>query len=249
VLRKLVAPTLLAALLAALFAVVGPRAEAQVPELNLDVTIDPTQGPPGTVIHATVDPTQANQECITDPVSRLTQILVDLAAGDDPNFDAIDESFLTALGAALQSGAIPFDIGLLYIAVFADIITQQPVEGSEQPMWNPFQGEVDIPAPEAAPGTYAVAMICLGLNEEPDTEAMAEELEGLLDPSDPSQLETAAERLIPYLVDQEDPLGLGVALFCLDNAAETACTAPPSPGTSPSDPPALAVPGDPAFTG
>ncbi len=223
-------------------------AGAQLPELNLDVTIDPILGPPGTSIHASVDPIQAQQECIADPISRLTQILTEVAAGGSPDLSLIDQTFLTALAAGLQSGAIPFDIGLLYAAAFVDITTQSPVPGSDQPMWNPIQGEVDIVAPVAAPGTYAVAMVCFGLNEDPDPAAIADALQGLLDPSDPSQLQNAAQVIIPLLVDQEDPLGTGVALFCLDNAAGTSCQPAAAPA-EPTQPPAIAVPGNPAFTG
>jgi hypothetical protein len=248
VVRKIVGTTLIAALSAA-FLALGNPAEAQLPELNLDVTIDPESGPAGTVIHASVDPIQAQQECITDPVNEITQILTALATGGDPDFDAIDQAFLTALAAAIQSGAIPFDIALLYIAAFVDILSQQPVPGSDQPMWDPIQGQVDITAPDAAPGTYAVAMVCFGLNEDPDPAAIAEALQGLLNPADPSQLQNAAQVIIPLLIDQDDPLGTGVALFCLDNAAGTHCAAPPPAPVSSPGSPAAAVPGDPAFTG
>jgi hypothetical protein len=241
-----IAVTALVALGAA--ATTSTSAQAQLPELNLDVTISPDEGPAGTTIAASVDPIQAQQECITDPVNELTILLTQLATGGDPNFDVIDQAFLTALAAALQSGAIPFDIGLLYIGAFVDIVSQQPVPGSDQPMWNPIQGELQITAPDAAPGTYAVAMVCFGINEDPDPAAIADELTGLLSALDPAQLETAAQRLIPLLIDQDDPLATGIALFCLDNAAATSCSpAAPSPGTP--NPPALAVPGNPAFTG
>jgi hypothetical protein len=247
--RKMLATVVVATLVAALAALGGPSAEAQLPELNLDVTISPDAGPPGTVITGNVEPEQAQEECITDPVNQLTLILTTLATGGDPNFDAIDQAFLTALAAAIQSGAIPFDIALLYVGAFVDIVTQQPVPGSDQPMWNPIDGEVQITAPQAPPGTYVVAMVCFGLNEEPDPEAIAAALEGLSNVSDPAQLEAAATGIIPLLIDQDDPLGTGVALFCLDNVAETSCSpAPPAP-VDPVDPPANAVTGDPAFTG
>jgi hypothetical protein len=223
-------------------------AQAQLPELNLDVTIDPILGPAGTSIHGSVDPMQAQQECITDPVNELTQILTTVINGGSPDLSVIDQAFLTALVAALQSGAIPFDIGILYAGAFVDIVSQQPVPGSDQPMWNPIQGTMDIVAPVAAPGTYAVAMVCFGLNPDPDPAAIADALTGLLDPTDPSQLQNAAQVLLPLLIDQDNPLGTGVALFCLDNSAGTACAAPPTPAT-PADPPAIAVPGNPAFTG
>jgi hypothetical protein len=238
----------------ALVAIVGAawstnQAQAQLPELNLDVTIDPILGPPGTTIHGSVDPMQAQQECITDPVNEITQILTTVINGGSPDLTVIDQAFLTALVAALQSGAIPFDIGILYAGAFVDIVSQQPVPGSDQPMWNPIQGTMDITAPVAAPGTYAVAMVCFGLNEDPDPAAIADALTGLLDPTDPSQLQNAAQVLLPLLIDQDDPLGTGVALFCLDNAAGTACQpAAPAPAT-PADPPAIAVPANPAFTG
>ena len=150
-----------------------------------------------------------------------------------------------------SSGKVtPFDIGILYAGAFVDIVSQQPVPGSDQPMWNPIQGELDIVAPNAAPGTYAVAMVCFGLNEDPDPAVIAEELTGLLDAADPAQLETAAQRIIPLLIDQDDPLGTGVALFCLDNSAGTQCApATPPPGTPGPGPAAIAVPGNPAFTG
>jgi len=249
--RKTIATIAVAALVALVTSLSSsPTASAQLPELNLDVTIDPLFGPPGTSIHASVDPSQAQQECIADPVSRLTQILTDVAAGGSPDLSPIDQTFLTALAAGLQSGAIPFDIGLLYVGVFADIATQAPVPGSDQPMWNPFQGEVDIVAPVAAPGTYAVVMVCFGLNEDPDPAAIADALQGLLDPSDPSQLENAAEVIIPLLIDQDDPLGTGVALFCLDNDAGTSCQPDAGPADpEPTLPPAIAVTGNPAFTG
>ncbi len=246
--RRTIATTLVATLVMGFVSLVGPSAGAQLPELNLDVTISPTSGPAGTTISGSVDPTQAQQECITDPVNELTLILTALATGGDPNFDAIDQAFLTALAGAIQSGAIPFDIALLYIGAFVDIITQQPVPGSDQPMWNPIQGELQITAPEAPPGTYAVAMVCFGLNEDPDPQAIADELAGLTNALDPAQLETAANRIIPLLIDQDDPLGTGVALFCLDDAAGTQC-APAAPAPATPNPPANAVPGDPAFTG
>jgi hypothetical protein len=245
--RRIIATFVVAALVALFASVATPSAQAQLPELNLDVTIDPVLGPPGTSIHGTVDPIQAQEECITDPVNELTQILTNVIAGGSPDLSVIDQAFLTALVAALQSGAIPFDVALLYVAAFVDIASQAPVPGSDQPMWDPIQGQVDITAPVAAPGTYAVAMICLGLDPEPDPAAIAEELTGLLDPTDPSQLESAAERIIPLLVDQDNPLGTGVALFCLDNEAGTACT--PDAGPATPQPPAIAVPGNPAFTG
>ncbi len=248
VLRKTIGAMLIAAVGAA-FLAVGTPADAQLPELNLDVTIDPEAGPPGTVIHASVDPMQAQDECIADPLNELTNILTTLATGGDPNFDAIDQAFLTALAAAIQSGAIPFDVALLYITAFVDILTQQPVEGSDQPMWDPIQGTVDITAPEATPGTYAVAMVCFGLTQDPDPQAIADALQGLLNPADPSQLQNAAQAVIPLLIDQDNPLGTGVALFCLDNAAGTHCAAPPTPPVTQPGPAALAVPGDPAFTG
>jgi hypothetical protein len=193
---------------------------------------------------------QAQEECITDPVNDLTQQLTTVINGGSPDLTVLDQAFLTALVAALQSGAIPFDIGLLYAAAFVDIVSQQPVPGSDQPMWDPIQGQVDIVAPVAAPGTYAVAMVCFGLNEDPDPAAISDALTGLLDPTDPTQLQNAAQNLIPLLVDQDDPLGTGVALFCLDNQAGTSC----QPDAGPVDPaapqpPAIAVPGNPAFTG
>jgi hypothetical protein len=249
VLRKCIGATLIAGLAAACLTL-GTPANAQVPELNLDVTIDPDAGPPGTVITATVDPNQAQEECLADPLDEITAILTTLATGGDPNFDAIDQAFLTALAGAIQSGAIPFDVALLYVTVFVDILTQQPVPGSDQPMWDPIQGTSDITAPEATPGTYAVAMVCFGLTEDPDPAAIADALQGLLDPSDPSQLQNAAQAVIPLLIDQDDPLGTGVALFCLDNAAQTFCEAAPAPPpVEPPGPAAVAVPGSPAFTG
>ncbi|HYF44895.1 MAG TPA: hypothetical protein VD926_01710 [Acidimicrobiales bacterium] len=249
--RRTIATVAVAALVALVAAVSSsPTASAQLPELNLDITIDPIFGPPGTTIHASVDPAQAQQECIADPVSRLTQILTELAAGGAPDFDPIDQTFLTALAAGLQSGAIPFDIGLLYVGVFADIATQAPVPGSDQPMWDPFQGEVDIVAPVAAPGTYAVVMICFGLNEDPDPAAIADALQGFSDVSDQEELEAAAQAVIPLLIDQDDPLGTGVELFCLDNQAGTSCQPDAGPADpEPTQPPAIAVPGNPAFTG
>jgi hypothetical protein len=242
--------TLAAGALVALVLAVAPsgQAGAQLPELNLDVTIDPVSGPAGTSIHASVDPMQAQQECITDPVNEITQILTTVANGGSPDLSVIDQAFLTALAAAIQSGAIPFDIGILYAGAFVDIVSQQPVPGSDQPMWNPIQGELDIVAPNAAPGTYAVAMVCFGLNEDPDPAVIAEELTGLLNALDPAQLEQAAQRLIPLLIDQDDPLGTGVALFCLDNSAGTQC-APATPPPATPGPAAIAVPGNPAFTG
>jgi hypothetical protein len=242
--------TLAATALVALTFAAAPSspAGAQLPELNLDVTIDPESGPAGTVIHAAVDPSQAQQECLADPVDELTQILTDVANGGSPDLTVIDQAFLTALAAAIQSGAIPFDVALLYIGAFVDIVSQAPVPGSDQPMWDPIQVTVDITAPDATPGVYAVAMICLGLNEDPDPAAISDALQGLLNPADPTQLQNAAQVIIPLLVDQDDPLGTGVALFCLDNAAGTQCAAPPAPAT-PTDPAAIAVPGNPAFTG
>jgi hypothetical protein len=250
--RKLIATfaaTALVALFASVAPSVAPSAEAQIPELNLDVTIDPILGPPGTSIHASVDPEQAQTECLTDPVDDLAGILSDVAAGGSPDLTVIDQAFLTALAAAIQSGAIPFDVALLYIGAFVDIASQSPVPGSDQPMWDPIQGQLDIVAPVAAPGTYAVAMVCLGLDEDPDPAAIAAALQGLADPSDPSQLQNAAQAIIPLLVDQDNPLGTGVALFCLDNAAGTSCTPPAAAPAAPQQPPALAVPGNPAFTG
>jgi hypothetical protein len=244
--------TLAAGALVVLGAAVAPSgtANAQLPELNLDVTIDPVAGPAGTSIHASVDPMQAQQECITDPVNEITQILTTVANGGSPDLSVIDQAFLTALAAAIQSGAIPFDIGVLYAGAFVDIVSQQPVPGSDQPMWNPIQGELDIVAPVAAPGTYAVAMVCFGLNEDPDPAVIAEELTGLLNAADPTQLQDAAQRIIPLLIDQDDPLGTGVALFCLDNSAGTQCApATPPPATPGPGPAATAVPGNPAFTG
>ena len=247
--RTTICTLAIAALLGVVATSAAPAAQAQLPELNLDVTISPESGPAGTTIAASVDPIQAQQECITDPVNELTILLTELATGGDPNFDVVDQAFLTALAAALQSGAIPFDIGLLYVGAFVDIVSQQPVPGSDQPMWNPFQGELQITAPDAAPGTYAVAMVCFGLNEDPDPAAIADELAGLLNALDPAQLETAAQRVIPLLIDQDDPLGTGIALFCLDDAAGSACAPVTPPPATPVDPPAIAVPGNPAFTG
>src|SRR5215218_10290813 len=88
----------------ALVALVGAawstnQAQAQLPELNLDVTIDPILGPPGTTIHASVDPMQAQQECITDPVNEITQILTTVINGGSPDLSVIDQAFLTALVA------------------------------------------------------------------------------------------------------------------------------------------------------
>jgi hypothetical protein len=91
-------------------------------------------------------------------------------------------------------------------------------------------------------------MVCFGLNEDPDPAVIAEELTGLLNALDPAQLEQAAQRLIPLLIDQDDPLGTGVALFCLDNSAGTQC-APATPPPATPGPAAIAVPGNPAFTG
>src|SRR5205085_5297938 len=121
----------------------------------------------------------------------------------------------------------PFDVAVLYIGAFVDITTQAPVAGSDQPMWDPIQGQLDIVAPDATPGTYAVAMVCLGLDQDPDPAAIADALSGLADPSDPSQLQNAAQAIIPLLVDQDNPIGTGVALFCLDNAAGTSCSPQP----------------------
>ncbi len=242
--------TIIAIALVALFASSSTSAHAQLPELNLDVTIDPVLGPPGTSIHASVDPEQAQTECLTDPTDEIAQILSDVAAGGSPDLTVIDQAFLTALAAAIQSGAIPFDVALLYIGAFVDIATQTPVPGSDQPMWDPINGQLDIVAPVAAPGTYVVAMICLGLKEDPDPAAIADALQGLADPSDPSQLQNAAQVIIPLLVDQEEPLGTGVAVFCLDNAAGTSCSPDAGPtDPTPPQPTAIAVPGNPAFTG
>jgi hypothetical protein len=247
--RKTIATIAITALLAVAGATASTTsAQAQLPELNLDVTIDPVLGPAGTAIHASVDPMQAQQQCITDPVNEITQILTTVAGGGSPDLSVIDQAFLTALAAAIQSGAIPFDIGLLYAGAFVDIVSQQPVPGSDQPMWDPIQGTMDITAPPAAPGTYAVAMVCFGLNEDPDPAAIAEELTGLLSALDPAQVQDAAQRLIPLLIDQDDPLGTGVALFCLDNASGSQC-APTAPPPATPQPAAIAVPGNPAFTG
>ena len=231
--RKTAAFVAIASLLAVGMSFLPQGASAQIPEINLDLTIDPDQGPPGTVINTFVPPEQAQEVCMDNTAfGAALALIAQTFLTQEPPGEPQLQGFFTVLAGALQSGAIfanPEDVAFLYVLAFADIATQQPVEGSDNPFWDPFTGEGQITAPEAPFGTYAIAAVCLGPRPFEDID-FAGMLEAMLaagfNPQDPqTTFQSGLEAAIPFLIDTDNPLGTGFQLYCLGDDAF--CNPPP----------------------
>lgn len=260
--QRLLAVVMTAAFVAGLVLVVPVAGAQEVPDTNLDLTIEPTEGPPGTVVDTFVPPEQALEVCLDPDVAldELIAALEDLAdeseatIGDLEGLIALDpldpqvpelealiaqlEGVVDLLNGLIASLPAIGGIAVFYVLAFADIVTQEPVGPTS--MWDPVTGEGQITAPEAPFGLYALAALCLGLDLTVDLDDVTETLEGM-DPSDP---EAMAEAIVMLFVDPDNPIGLGFELYCLGDAAFCAELLGPGNGV-----PATPVTGDPRFTG
>jgi hypothetical protein len=215
VIHRIAALVLAASLTTAAGLVVGSPASSGLPTINLHESISPAQGAPGTNISVNLDPGQAQSVCLntTKATQQLRAMATQLLA--NPTTLAVGT---TAVLAAVQSATLG-NVAALYALAFADIATQAPI-ASKAPGWDPLSGHGTITAPNAKPGTYAVAAICLGLRV-PSVSAVNAALGGL-SPTDPGG---AMAKLLTLAVDQDHPIGTGFALFCPTGPGSTGCAA------------------------
>ncbi|MDZ7676846.1 MAG: hypothetical protein U5K30_17500 [Acidimicrobiales bacterium] len=178
------------------------------------LTINPSEGDPGDLIAAQVDPTLVDENCITevtDVQSAMSDTVLPAwqsffpSIGWDGSFASVsDYDQAAALLGNLIFQGIASDTGgaagqLLsntFVLSFADIATQQPLATSS---FDPATGEGQLTVPDDVdPGLYAVAGTCVFPQVTQDTfdasiAAVAAQLESELGPFDSEDWDTLAE--------------------------------------------------------
>jgi hypothetical protein len=209
-LKRIWSVTAAAALVTAV-CLAGP-ASAQAP---LGLSIDPTEGFPGDVVHGMVDTNDVAANCVTDLAEfqdRFSQLFSDpnLYNNGQVGGELFDRFFPTGdfdyetyeqlsygltgfviLGIALDPGIAEGALPLTFVMTFADIATQEPV--GEMGNFDPDTGEGSVVVPDVDPGLWAVAAACVGPSFDIDTleagiRSSAPFLESLGIPSDPEAL-------------------------------------------------------------
>jgi hypothetical protein len=163
-------------------ALAAGQAAAQAP---LGFTIDPTQGPPGTVITGQVDPADVAESCVTDLAEFQAEfdVLVNQVFDVNGNptqtelfqrffpgqtdfiFDTCEQlafsiTGITTFGIALNiNGAAETALPQTFVLTFADVATQEPI--GEISTFDPVTGTGTVVAPNLAPGPYPVVALCV----------------------------------------------------------------------------------------
>jgi hypothetical protein len=146
------------------------------PEPRFTLTINPTQGPVGTNIHAQL-PAEATTQggpCLSkgDIQAGLQQLIAGIIANGQPPPSALQKVLLSVISGGIAQLDLndPNTFRFFFALAFADPATQAPAidETTGQPsatsFWDPATGQGDITAPAAArPKTYFVAGVCLKL--------------------------------------------------------------------------------------
>ena len=154
-------------------------AYAQAP---LDLTIDPTEGVPGDIVSAQVDPADVAASCVTDLVefqARFQAVLEGPYAGGSAEgelfsrffpggefvFETCDQAAysltgitILAIGANIQ-GAAETALPQTFALTFAEIATQEPV--GQLSTFDPVTGQGTVVVPDVDPGLWAVAAACV----------------------------------------------------------------------------------------
>jgi hypothetical protein len=157
----------------------GP-VRAQAP---LDLTIDPTEGVPGTVVTGQVDPADVAASCVTDQAefqARFTELFNGPFVGSgtegelvqrffpDPNsivYENVDQLAYVLTTAVLLgisadiNGSTADAFRQSFVLTFADIATQEPV--GELSTFDPTTGAGTVVTPDVDPGLLAVAAVCI----------------------------------------------------------------------------------------
>jgi hypothetical protein len=242
------------------------------PEPRFTLTINPTQGPVGTNIHAQLpaEATTQGGECLAKSAiqSGLQQLVAGLISN---NPDAAQKALLGIISGGIGMVDLndPNAFKFFFVLAFADPATQRPAidettgQESATSFWDPATGQGDITAPAAArPKTYFVAGVCLKLKslDQIDAGAVAQALAAVIQQggqsfvdciSNPTQaclqaqqalIQQAATAVITELVDQNADVAW-VAPFCLLGDNGETCAVPTAAAAEP-------VAGEePAFTG
>jgi hypothetical protein len=181
---------------AAMLAVVALTVPASSqPEPRFTLTINPTEGPVGTNIHAQLpaEATTPGGPCIpkNEIQQGLQELIASLIAGDSdpPVQDAVQKALLGVISGSLPDPNDPNAFKFFFVLAFADPATQRPAidettgQESATSFWDPATGQGDITAPPAArPKTYFVAGVCLNLKslDQVDAGAVIAALAGAL---------------------------------------------------------------------
>lgn len=199
-LKKVFAVGLVAAFASAGFAV---QAGADHTEPRFTLEIDPDEGPVGQNIEAQVPLNEVEEVCLSpnELLAELQTVIANAIAGNTPEPGSI-EAILQATLAGILAGEIltpeDFDnFAFLFLLLFLDPVTQEPVSEPGTDFWDPATGQGSIIAPGTdenpdspnfgqeleRPATYLVGAVCLGFKEiSPETlqailEAIVAELE------------------------------------------------------------------------
>jgi hypothetical protein len=152
----------------------------------LDFTIDPTQGPPGTVVNAQVDVADVAASCVTDLTEfqqRFSDVSLNVLAFSAPDplwprffppdvMDIISTietheqlaytlTLLATIGIGTnQGGAAETAFPQTFVIIFPDPVTQDPI--GELGSFDPATGEGTVVVPDLPPGPAPVAAACVG---------------------------------------------------------------------------------------
>ncbi len=155
------------------------------PEPRFTLTINPTQGPVGTNIHAQLpaEATTPGGECLSkgEIQQGFQQLFAALIAGTDPG-QPLQKVLLGVINGGIQQLDLndPNTFKFFFVLAFADPATQRPAidettgQESATSFWDPATGQGDITAPAAKrPMTYFVAGVCLKLKDISQVDAAA----------------------------------------------------------------------------
>jgi hypothetical protein len=155
------------------------------PEPRFTLTINPTEGPVGTNIHAQLpaEATTQGGECLSkgEIQAGFQELFAALIAGTDPGAP-LQKVLLGVINGGIQDLDLndPNTFRFFFVLAFADPATQRPAidettgQESATSFWDPATGQGDITAPAAArPKTYFVAGVCLKLKSLDQIDAAA----------------------------------------------------------------------------
>jgi hypothetical protein len=264
----------MAAAMLGVVALTGPASSQ--PEPRFTLTINPTQGPVGTNIHAQLpaEATTPGGECLSK--SQIQQEFQKLVAaiiqGSNP-LTALQKALLGVINGGIQ-GLDPNDpntFKFFFVLAFADPATQRPAidqttgQESATSFWDPETGQGDITAPAAArPKIYFVAGVCLKLKslDQIDFAALGNALQAGIDKGQQSFQQCLAQiqpgqpppACLQNFQDVIQETATPVITELVDQNAKVAWVAPfcllGDNGEGCGGPTAAeAVPGEPAFTG
>jgi hypothetical protein len=204
------------------------QASAQAP---LGLSIDPTEGFPGDVVHAMVNTEDVANNCITDEagIQAVFQPLAEqLFALEDEYFvdgfppvgcyECLAYGYILGIsigiGFDFPAGSTATALENSFALTFADIATQEPQ--GEISTFDPNTGLGSVVVPNVDPGLWAVAAACV----VPDINLLQDALAAAaptLEADDVSfqqiDFEYAAEHAVEFLQPMVFPQALGVQLF------------------------------------